>query len=71
MLVYDYALWANSKVSNDVVAKVVKALYEHAADLKAAGPLFAEFEARRVGDDTGIAYHPGATQALKELGIAR
>lgn len=71
MLVYDYALWANSKVSNDVVAKVVRALYEHAADLKAAGPLFAEFEARRVGDDTGIAYHPGATQALKELGIAR
>ncbi|MFM8548193.1 MAG: TAXI family TRAP transporter solute-binding subunit [Betaproteobacteria bacterium] len=71
MLVYDYALWANSKVGNDVVAKVVKALYEHAADLKAAGPLFAEFEARRVGDDTGIAYHPGATQALKELGIAR
>lgn len=71
MLVYDYALWANAKVSNEVVAKVVKALHDHAADLKAAGPLFAEFEARRIGDDTGVAYHPGALQALKALGIAR
>ena len=71
MLVYDYALWANAKVRNEVVAKVVKALHDHAADLKAAGPLFAEFEARRIGDDTGVAYHPGALQALKALGIAR
>lgn len=71
MLVYDYALWANAKVSNDVVAKVVKALYDHAADLKAVGPLFAEFEARRIGDDTGITYHPGAIQALKALGLAK
>jgi TRAP transporter TAXI family solute receptor len=71
MLVYDYALWANSKVSNEMVAKVVKALHDHAADLKAAGPLFAEFEAKRIGENTGIAYHPGAIQAFKSLGIAQ
>ena len=71
MLVYDYALWANAKVSNDIVAKVVRALHANEADLKAAGPLFAEFESRRIGDDTGIAYHPGAIEAFKSLGIAR
>ncbi len=71
MLVYDYALWVNSKVSNETVAKVVRALFANESDLKAAGPLFAEFDPKRIGDSTGIAYHPGAIEALKALGIAR
>jgi TRAP transporter TAXI family solute receptor len=71
MLVYDYALWANAKVSNETVAKVVRALFANEADLKAAGPLFAEFEARRIGDNTGVPYHPGAIEALKSLGLTR
>jgi TRAP transporter TAXI family solute receptor len=71
MLVYDYALWANAKVSNEIVAKVVRALFANESDLKAAGPLFAEFDSKRIGDDTGVAYHPGAIEALKALGLAR
>ncbi len=71
MLVYDYALWVNAKVSNDLVAKVVRALHANVADLKAAGPLFAEFDANKIGDDTGVPYHPGAIEALKSLGLAR
>jgi TRAP transporter TAXI family solute receptor len=71
MLVYDYALWANAKVSNEVVAKVVRALFANESDLKAAGPLFAEFDSKRIGDDTGVVYHPGAIEALKALGLAR
>jgi TRAP-type uncharacterized transport system substrate-binding protein len=71
MLVYDYALWANAKVSHETVAKVVRALFANEADLKAAGPLFAEFDPKRIGDNTGVPYHPGAIEALKALGLAR
>jgi TRAP transporter TAXI family solute receptor len=38
MLAYDYVLWANDKVKDDVITKVADALYTGVADLKAAGP---------------------------------
>ena len=35
---YDYSLWTGKHVSNDVVYRVVKAMYENAAELKSASP---------------------------------
>jgi len=71
MLVYDYALWANAKVKDDIVAKVVETLYSNPAEIKATSPLWAEFEPALMGKDVGIAYHPGAAAFYKSKGIAK
>jgi TRAP transporter TAXI family solute receptor len=71
MLVYDYALWANAKVKNEVVAKVAETLYSNPADIKATSPLWTEFEPSQMGKDVGIAYHPGALAFYKSKGIVK
>ena len=69
ILVYDYALWANARVSNDAVAKVAQALHDHPAELKATSPLWAEFDPAQLGRDVGIPYHPGAIKVYQAKGI--
>ncbi|HUG77850.1 MAG TPA: TAXI family TRAP transporter solute-binding subunit [Burkholderiales bacterium] len=69
MVVYDYTLWANAKVADDVVGKVVQALYDNPGDLKAASPLWAEFEPAQMAKDLGIEYHPGAIKAYRAKGV--
>jgi TRAP transporter TAXI family solute receptor len=69
LLVYDYVLFAGAKVADDVVARVVGALFDHPADVKAGAPLFKEFEPRLMSKDLGIAYHPGAIRFYQAKGI--
>lgn len=69
LLVYDYTLWANSKVASDVVAKVVQALYENPQALRDTSPLWKEFEPKLMAKDVGLAYHPGAVRVYQEKGI--
>jgi hypothetical protein len=69
MLVYDYVLFANAKVPDAVVAKAVEALYANPGDLKAASPIFREFDPALMGKDLGIAYHPGAIAFYRSRGI--
>lgn len=69
MLAYDYALWTNAKVKDEVVAKVAEALFANAADVKATSPLWREFEPREMGRDVGIAYHPGAVKFYQGKGV--
>lgn len=69
LLVYDYALWVNVKVADDVVAKVAAALHDNPADLKATSPLWAEYDVSALGRDVGIAYHPGAIKYYQAKGI--
>jgi len=71
MLVYDYALWANAKVKDDVVTKVVETLYSNPGDIKATSPLWAEFDPAQMGKDVGIPYHPAAAAFYKSKGIAK
>jgi len=71
MLVYDYALWANAKVKNEVVSKVVETLYSNPADIKATSPLWTEFEPAQMGKDVGIPYHPAAAAFYKSKGIIK
>jgi hypothetical protein len=71
MLVYDYALWTNAKVRNEVVAKVVETLYSNPTDIKATSPLWTEFDPAQMGKDVGIPYHPGAVAFYKSKGIVR
>ncbi len=69
MLAYDYVLWANDKVKDDVFAKVVDALYTGAADLKAAGPLWNEFDPALMGKEVGLAPHPAAARYYQSKGL--
>jgi TRAP transporter TAXI family solute receptor len=69
ILVYDYTLWANSKVSPDVVAKVVEALYSNPQALKDTSPLWKEFDPKLMSKDLGVAYHPGAMKVYQAKGI--
>lgn len=69
MLNYDYVLFANAKVPDAVVARVVEALFSHPADLKAGSPLFKEFESRLMAKDLGVPYHPGAVKVYQAKGI--
>jgi TRAP-type uncharacterized transport system substrate-binding protein len=69
MLAYDYVLWANDKVKDDVIAKVVDALYTGAADLKAAGPLWNEFDPALMFKEVGLAPHPAAAKYYQSKGL--
>lgn len=69
ILVYDYTLWTNSKVKDDVVAKVVETLYANGQALRDTSPLWKEFDPALMAKDVGIAYHPGAIKVYQAKGI--
>lgn len=70
ILVYDYVLFAGSKVADDVVAKVVAALHGNPADLKASSPLWRDFDPTQMSRDLGMPWHPGAAKFYQTKGIA-
>lgn len=69
LLVYDYTLWANSRVDPQVVAKVVEALYVNGTALKDTSPLWKEFDPAKMGKEVGVPYHPGAIRFYQSKGI--
>jgi TRAP transporter TAXI family solute receptor len=66
---FDYLLWAHKDVKDDVVYKVVKAMYDNEADLKATGPLWRSHASKTMAKDQGAPYHPGALKFYKEAGL--
>ena len=66
---YDYTLFANASVPNEVVAKVAKALFEGEAALKETGPIWKEFVPASIGKAGVLDYHPGAVEFYKSVGI--
>jgi uncharacterized protein len=69
LLVYDYTLWTNAKVSPDVVGKVVEALYSNASAVKETSPLWKEFDPKLMSKELGVPYHPGAIKVYQAKGI--
>jgi hypothetical protein len=67
--VFDYTLFAGKDVSDDMVYKSVKALWEKGADLLAAGPFWNGFMKERMSTPLGLTYHPGAIKFYKEMGV--
>jgi len=67
--VFDYTLFAGKDVSDDMVYKSVKALWEKEADLLAAGPFWNGFMKERMSTPLGLTYHPGAIKFYKEMGV--
>ncbi len=66
---YDYTLFANASVPNQVVGKVAKALFEGTAALKETGPIWKEYDPKLLGKAGPLEYHPGAIEFYKSVGI--
>lgn len=67
---YDYMLWAHKDVSEDLVHKVAKAMYDNEADLKATGALWATHSSKTMAKrQPGLPYHAGAINFYKKAGI--
>ncbi len=67
--VFDYTLFAGKEVSEDMVYKAVKALWDKEADLLAGGPFWNGFTKEIMAKEVGLTYHPGAIRFYKEMGI--
>ncbi|WP_165390248.1 TAXI family TRAP transporter solute-binding subunit [Thalassococcus sp. S3] len=67
--VYDYTLFAAASTPDDMVYKVVEAIYNQQADLVANGPFWRGFTTDVMPKDVGVEYHPGAIQFYEEKGI--
>ncbi len=69
LVLFDYTLWVGEKVSDDLVAKVLDALHTNPEGLRAASPLFREFDPAVMGKDLGLTYHRGAERFYRAKGI--
>lgn len=65
---FDYMLFAGKHVSNDVVYRVTKSLYENKKALVAATPMWRSFSPKKMSKDQGLVFHPGAAKFYKEKG---
>ncbi len=68
LLHFDYMLFAGKHVSDDVVYRVTKALYENKKALVAATPMWRSFMPKKMSKDQGLDFHPGAAKFYKEKG---
>lgn len=67
---YDFMLFTNKNVPEEVVYQVAKAMVDGIKDLQSTGPVWRTYTRERAGKDQGrYEYHPGAIKAYKELGL--
>ncbi len=66
---YDFMLFTSKDVSNDLVGKVLKAIYDSEKEIKASSPLWTNYSSKGMSKDVGLAYHPGAMAFYKSVGI--
>ena len=64
-IAYDFVVFTSTKVSDDTVYKVAKAVYEGRNELKSYnGELLP-----KLVDKTEVEYHPGAIKFFTEVGL--
>jgi len=67
---YDFTLWTNKSVSNKIVGKVVKALHEHAKELRNSSPVWKRWNpATMAKAQDPVPYHPAAEAYYKKVGF--
>jgi TRAP transporter TAXI family solute receptor len=66
---YDFMLFTSKAVSNEVVAKALKAIYDNEKEIKASSPLWTNYGSKGMAKDVKLAYHPGAEEFYKSVGI--
>ena len=69
LMAYDYTLFTGKDVADDLVYYVARLMYESVDELRATGPLWAEFLGEGMSKDVGLEYHPGAVKFYKEMGL--
>ena len=69
MVTAPYVLLGGAHVANDVVYKVVKAMYAGKKKLVGTLKAYNGFDPKLMGRDLGVKYHPGAVKFYKEVGI--
>jgi len=69
LLGVDVAMFAGAQVSEDVVYKLVKTVFEDKPELIKALAAFARFDPKMMARTSPVPYHPGAIKAYKELGL--
>jgi len=71
LLAFDMVMVVRAELSDDIVYKVAKALYENKQELMATFPPFALFNPKTMAKGVeGVPLHPGALKFYKEAGIA-
>jgi len=66
----DLIFYTHDRVSDDIIYKVVKAIYENKEDLVASFAAFKPFRPERIATPLkNIDYHPGAIKFYKEVGL--
>jgi TRAP transporter TAXI family solute receptor len=68
VMVYSAFLVSSTHVSNDLVYKVTKALFNNEAALAAASAAMKSFEPKMMAEANVVPYHPGAEKLYKEVG---
>ncbi len=69
LIAIDVAVFTNKDVPDDVVYKIVKAVYGGKPNLVKALGAFARFNPKNMVRKSTVPYHPGAIKAYKELGL--
>jgi len=70
VLAYDLVLYVNSKLADDVVYKMAKAMHDNKEMLAATFAGFKQFEPNGMAKQyEGLDHHPGAIKYYKEIGI--
>lgn len=69
LLHFDYMLFASKDVSDDVVYRVAKAMFQNKGDLVKSSPLWRSFNSKTMSKKQGdLVYHPGAVKLYEEKG---
>ncbi len=71
VMAYDFFVFANADVPDEVVYSLTKALYENKAELAATISAFRFFEPNQMAKDIGLKFHPGAIKFYQDRSIWR
>ncbi len=70
LIAFDMVMNTSDKVSDDIVYRVAKAVYESKQDLVSTFPPFGLFNPQQMAKPTqGVPFHPGAIKFYKEVGL--
>lgn len=68
VMAYNVFLSTSASMPDDVVYSVVKAMHDSKDELVKGQPVFKEFDPKRMTEEIGVPWHPGALKFYKEIG---
>ena len=71
MLHYDYMVWTNKTVSDEIVYKFVKTIHDNEKEIKETSPIWRSHTSKTMAKSQGTPYHPGAVKFYKEAGLIK